>query len=275
MSTTRRTLLVGATSLSAVAAVPLSTTQASRAEPVRAVKRYDGFSAPVGMAFDAAGNLYVAEWSAGRVSRIAADGTRKAFATGLEGPAGLAIGPDGAIYVGSYARDEIYHFTPEGQRSVFVEGLATPAGIGFDRSGRLLIANRRTNQVLAVTADRRLLPVISDLQTPVGVVQKADGGYVVANIAGGITIVRVDGSRVEAGQGFRAPGAGIVQTSGGRVFVADYGGTTVREILMSGSSQAVADGFSSPVGLVLTPDQTALLTATWGDGSIYQIDVPQ
>lgn len=274
MSTTRRTLLV-VTSLSAVAAVSLPTTQASRAEPARAIKRYEGFGGPVGMAFDAAGQLYVAEWSAGRISRIATDGARTVFATGLEGPAGLAIGPDGAIYVGSYARDEIYHFTPEGQRRVFVGGLATPAGIGFDRSGRLLIANRRTNQILAVTADRRLVPVVSDLQTPVGVVQRADGGYVVANIAGGVTVVRPDGSRVEAGQGFRAPGAGIVQTAGGRVFATDYGGTTVREILMSGSSQPVADGLSSPVGLVLNPDQTALLTATWGDGAIYQIDIPQ
>ncbi|MQB04907.1 hypothetical protein DXT91_12415 [Agrobacterium tumefaciens] len=111
------------------------------------------------MAFDAAGHLYVAEWGAGRVLRIAPDGTRAVFADGLAGPSGLAIGPDGA----SYFRDEIYRFTPEGARSLHVTGLATPAGIGFDRTGRLLIANRRTNQILGLTDNGRLTTVIDGL----------------------------------------------------------------------------------------------------------------
>ncbi|MHC1551619.1 NHL repeat-containing protein [Phyllobacterium sp. K27] len=256
----------------AIAALPLPaatvTAYANQAVPV---KLWDGFSSPVGMAYDATGNLFVAEWGAGRISRIDPDGNRTTFADGISGPTGLAIGSDGTMYVASYSRDEVYRFTPTGERSVHVTGLATPAGISFDRSGRLLIANRRTNQILAVVGNNRLEPVIDGLRTPVGVVQTPDGGYVVSNIDGDVTIVRPDGSRIRTDEAFSTPGPGVAMTASGRVFVVDYGGTTVREILPDGKSRAVADGLRSPVGLVLAPDGASLLTAAWGDGTIYRI----
>ncbi len=275
MMTVLRTLVTSSALALATAASPIpsalpASAQASSATPV---KLWDGFNSPVGMAFDAAGNLYVAEWGAGRVSRIDPAGVRSTFADGLAGPSGLAIGADGTIYVASYSRDEVYRFTPDGARSVYVTGLATPAGIGFDHAGRLLIANRRTNQILVVTADGRLQPVIEGLRTPVGAVQTPDGGYVVSNIGGGVTIIRPDGTRIEAGEAFATPGPGVAITKEGRVFVVDYGGTTVREILPSGESRIVADGLRSPVGLTVAHDGASLLAAAWGDGTIYRIPV--
>lgn len=275
MTTILRTLLAGSALVMASFTIPAASPSAAQALPATPVKLWDGFSSPVGIAFDAAGNLYVAEWGAGRVSRVDPDGKRSTFAEGLSGPSGLAIGADGTIYVASYSRDELYRFTPEGVRSVHVTGLATPAGVGFDRAGRLLIANRRTNQILAVAANGRLEPVIEGLQTPVGAVQTPDGGYVVSNIGGGVTIVRPDGTRIEAGKAFRTPGPGVAITKEGRVFVVDYGGTTVREILPSGESRSVADGLRSPVGLTVAPDGASLLTAAWGDGTIYRIRIPK
>lgn len=265
MTTTRRTLLAQGIALPiALAAGPK---RAAAASPERL---WDGISSPVGMAYDADGALFVAEWSAGRVSKFTPAGKRETFARGLSGPSGLAIASDGTIYVASYSSDVIWSFTPDGKRSTHATGLATPAGLSFDWSGRLLVANRRTNQILAVERSG-LRPVISDLNTPVGAVQTPDGGYVVSNIAGGVTIVRPDGSRAEAGQDFRTPGPGVAITRSGRVFVVDYGGTQVREILMSGGSRVYADGFSSPVGSVVAPDQSALLTATWGENAIFRI----
>lgn len=152
-------------------------------------------------------------------------------------------------------------------------GLSTPAGLGFSRSGQLQIANRRTNQILEVTDEGKLRVVIDDLHTLVGVVQTKAGGYVVSNIDGGITIIRPDGHRIEAGAAFIKPGPGIVITKDERVFVVDYGGTTIREIMGSGTSRIIVDGLKSPVGLVVSQDEKSLLTATWGDGAIYRIDI--
>jgi sugar lactone lactonase YvrE len=80
------------------------------------------------MAFDKSGNLYAAEWSADRISRVEPDGKRTTFAGDLSGPSGLAIDAEGNIYVASYSRDEIYRFTPDGSRETWLTGLATPAG---------------------------------------------------------------------------------------------------------------------------------------------------
>ena len=238
------------------------------------VKRWSGFQSPVGMAFDRAGVLHVAEWSAGRITRIDPSGRRSVLASGLAGPSGLAIDADGAIYVASYAASEVWRFTPEGRQSTYVTGLATPAGLGFDRQGRLMIANRRTHQILVVNQGGKPEVLIDRLNTPVGAVQTADGGYVVSNIAGGVSIVRPDGRRLEAGRALRSPAPGITINAAGRVFVADYGGTTVHEILPHGASRPVADGLPSPAGLVAAPGGATLFAATWGDGALYEIRIP-
>ena len=222
------------------------------------------------MAFDSKGNLFVANWSAGTVDRIGADGERTVFAENLSGPAGLAIDKDDAVYVASYSSDLIYRFTAAGAQSVHVTGLATPAGLSFDQKGRLLIANRATNQVLAVMENGTLQPVAGGLRTPVGAVQRRDGTLVVANINGGITILAPDGERREINDVFSRPGPGVALTADDRVFVVDYGGTTVREIRTDGSTDVVADGLRSPVGLTVAPDGD-LLVATWGDDTAYRI----
>lgn len=78
---------------------------------------------------------------------------------------------------------------------------------------------------------------------------------------------------VEAGQDFATPGTGIAQTPDGSIFVVDYGGTTVREISPAGGLRVLADGFSSPVGLVPLPQGDALLTADWGNGAIWRLEI--
>lgn len=240
------------------------------ADAAEAERLWTGFSSPVGMAFDAKGNLFVAEWGAGRVSRIAPDGSRTSFAQGLSGPSGLAIDREGLIYVASYSQDEIYRFTPSGDRETLITGLATPAGLGFDRSGRLLVANRRTNEILVFDKEGNRSVAVSGLRTPVGAVHQPDGGYVVSNIGGGVTILRGDGKRIETGRSLRTPGPGIAQTANGRVFVVDYGGTAIHEVFADGTTVPFADGLSSPVGLTVSPSGD-LFAADWGNGAIYRI----
>ncbi len=65
--------------------------------------------------------------------------------------------------------------------------------------------------------------------------------------------------------------AGGAQTQDGRVFVVGYGDATVCEALISGGSRDLAEGLSSPVGLVLVPDGSVLLTADWGNGAVLRI----
>ncbi|MCM8566004.1 hypothetical protein [Thauera linaloolentis] len=176
----------------------------------KSTRIHEGLSSPVGMAYDASGNLYIANWSAGTVLRFAPDGKRSVFAEGLSGPSGLAISTAGDIYVASYSEDLVWRFTPAGDQSIFVRGLATPAGLSFDARGRLLIANRRTNQILAAHPDGKIDVVAEGLQTPVGAVELPNGDLLVSNIAGGISLVSGAPRARTINSDLGSPGPGIV-----------------------------------------------------------------
>ena len=225
------------------------------------------------MAYDASGNLYVANWSAGTVLRFSADGKRSVFAEGLRGPSGLAISSAGDIYVASYSEDLVWRFTPGGDRSVFVRGLATPAGLSFDARGRLLIANRRTNQILAAHPDGDLDVAAEGLQTPVGAIELPNGDLLVSNIAGGISLVSGSPRARTINSDLGSPGPGIVRAGTDSAYVVDYGGTTVSRVDRNGRRTVIADGLSSPVGLALAPDGS-LTVATWGANAAFRIALP-
>ena len=260
-------------------AVPAVFAQADTAPADRAVVQqkptliHGGLSSPVGMAYDAGGNLYVANWSAGTVLRFAPDGRRSVFADGLSGPSGLAISPAGDIYVASYSEDLVWRFTPSGERSVFVRGLATPAGLSFDARGRLLIANRRTHQILAAHPNGKIDVAAEGLQTPVGAVELPSGDLLVSNIAGGISLVSGSVKARTVNSDLASPGPGIARAGADSAYVVDYGGTTVSRVDRNGRRTVIADGLSSPVGLALAPDGS-LTVATWGANSAFRIARP-
>ena len=260
-------------------AVPAVFAQADTAPADRAVVQqkptliHGGLSSPVGMAYDAGGNLYVANWSAGTVLRFAPDGRRSVFADGLSGPSGLAISPAGDIDVASYSEDLVWRFTPSGERSVFVRGLATPAGLSFDARGRLLIANRRTHQILAAHPNGKIDVAAEGLQTPVGAVELPSGDLLVSNIAGGISLVSGSVKARTVNSDLASPGPGIARAGADSAYVVDYGGTTVSRVDRNGRRTVIADGLSSPVGLALAPDGS-LTVATWGANSAFRIARP-
>ena len=234
---------------------------------------HEGLSSPVGMAYDAGGNLYVANWSAGTVVRFAPKGERTVFASGLSGPSGLTVSAKGDVYVASYHEDLVWRFTQNGDKTVFVRGLATPAGLSFDARGRLLIANRRTHQILAASPDGTIEIVAEGLQTPVGAVELANGDLLVSNIAGGISLVSGGKMARTINTELGSPGPGIVTAGTDAAYVVDYGGTTVSSVNRQGVRKVIADGLSSPVGLAVAPDGS-LMVATWGANAVFQIRRP-
>ena len=58
-----------------------------------------GLALPFGIAAEGDGGLLVAEYSAGRLTRIAPTGARQTVATGLRRPYAIARTPDGSVYV--------------------------------------------------------------------------------------------------------------------------------------------------------------------------------
>ena len=87
-------------------------------------------SSPTGLAFDSAGNLFVAKVGPfGAILKFAPDGTGSTFATfdppGND-PQGLAFDSGGNLFVAVYTANTIYKFAPDGTPSTFASGRAGP-----------------------------------------------------------------------------------------------------------------------------------------------------
>src|SRR4029077_20856887 len=94
-----------------------------------------------GLAFNAAGNLFVAHLHS--ISKYAPDGTKSTFAAGLKYPLGLCFDPEGNLFVSDGAvtdpKSSIFKFTPDGKRSTFATGISS-VGMACDRSGNLFVS---------------------------------------------------------------------------------------------------------------------------------------
>src|ERR1019366_6120704 len=86
------------------------------------------------------------------ISAVSADGTATTFAVGLNGPAGLAFDASGNLYVansssyGIGGNFTISKISPDGNTSTFFsspqEGsLASPTALAFDAAGNLFVCN--------------------------------------------------------------------------------------------------------------------------------------
>jgi sugar lactone lactonase YvrE len=78
-----------------------------------------GMSSPQAIVFDAAGNLFVADFH-GEIYKVAPDGTKTTFASGIGAAVGLAFNASGNLFVSQLIDNgPIFQFTPTGGKSTF------------------------------------------------------------------------------------------------------------------------------------------------------------
>ncbi len=200
------------------------------------------FNGPRGMAFDSAGNLFVADLSNHRIRRITTAGVVTTFAGSSAGfadgtgtaaqfnqPTDIAIDGSNNLYITDSFNNRIRKITPSGTVSTIAgnssifgaidgEGTAArfnaPRGIAIDSNGNLYIGDSSHNRIRKVT--------------PSGTV---------TTLAGDGTAGYVDG--VGTGAQFNAP-CGVAVDSAGNVYVADYSNNRVRKVTSSGTVTTIA-----------------------------------
>jgi sugar lactone lactonase YvrE len=114
-----------------------------------------GFKAPVGLAFDASGNLFVADKTASSISEITGISTAT-VATGLSSPSSVAVDDSGSLYIlqtgiatilripysnGSYGANTT---------TALGTGFVTPSALAADAAGNLYVADSGAPSVTVI-----------------------------------------------------------------------------------------------------------------------------
>ena len=223
----------------------------------------DGVGNTQGLAFDAAGNLYVANAANNTIEKFTPDGTGSVFiSTDLNSPSGLAFDAAGNLYVADHGDNKIFGFDSTGAKiyeSAFNE-LVSPRGLAFDKAGNLFVALDVLHMIYEITPGNSLIEfaVTADgngRNDPFGLAFDTDGNlyasYEDTNIIEKFTSGGV-GSDF-ATTGLNNP-LGLAFDTGGNLFVANQSGGTIEKFTPDGAGTVFANTFPfAPTALAFGP----------------------
>jgi gluconolactonase len=210
-----------------------------------------GLEFPEGPFLDANGDLVVTEINAGKLTKIAADGTKSLFAETGGGPNGAALAPDGSVYVcnngGQVATDgtrkaepgRIQRVTADGKVEDFiteVEGVAldAPNDCVFDKDGGFWFTNPngfgKLGSVCYRSPDGATNRVTDGIQFPNGIGITPDGRFLVIceSMTGSLLSHEIEGPgkvgdrKINGNIGRRSIPDGYCVDSEGRMIVAGF-----------------------------------------------------
>jgi uncharacterized protein (TIGR03437 family) len=247
------------------------------------------FSAPTGLAFDHAGNLYVADLlnqvvrqitPGGTISTVAGTGQYPfngdggpATATDLNQPFGLAVDASNDVYISDSQNHCVRVLTPDGNIHIVA---GTGGASGYSGDGGPAI-KAKLNQPLGIALDRAGNLYIADAGNNVIRMVATDG--TISTIAGnGKSGYSGDGQPATSAQ-LNKPEAVAVDAGGG-IYISDYFNNRVREVVNGVITTVAGNGLccysgdsgiatnarvNEPIGLYADPSTGNVYLADFGN----------
>lgn len=191
---------------------------------------FNGLYQPQGVALDANGAVYVADFD-NRVVKLAAGANAQTVLpfTGLNYPEGVAIDEQGGVYVADRGNSRVVKLAPGSQTQTVLPftGLQNPDGVAVDTAGNVYVTDTDNHRVLKLapgSGAQTVLP-ITGLNSPWGIAVDNGGTVYVTGHDTSQVVKLVAGatnSTVLPFTGLNTPLAVAVDKSG-NVYVADRG----------------------------------------------------
>ena len=211
-------------------------------------------SAPVGVALDAAGNLFVSASGSGKIVKFTPGAVKTTFASGLSKPWGLAFDASGNIFVSASGSGQISKFTPAGVETAFATGLNQPMGLAFDAFGNLFVGTSTgvagAGEVLKFTPSGTESIFATGLFDPTSLAFGSGGNLYVAD-HDDARIYRFTPRGVKSTFA-SGPTFGLAFDAFGDLFSSD-GASDIREFAPGGAEAAFANGLSHSGMLAFAP----------------------
>jgi sugar lactone lactonase YvrE len=168
------------------------------------------FWAPAGIAVDAAGNVYVADYGNNLIRKINPDRVVTTFAGAdgvgyFKGPTGVTVDAGGNVYVADFGNDRVALINANGQ-IITLAYLYYPSGLTLGASGNIYTSVPLNNQVWQIHSEG-----VAVLLAGTGA-QGSDNG-------------------IGSAASFSSP-SGIATDAAGNIYVADSGNNLIRKIVI-------------------------------------------
>jgi len=237
-----------------------------------------GLQYPDGVAVDAAGNVFIADYVGGKVVKVTPGGVQTTVpATGLSAPIGVAVDGAGDVFIVDLNLSSAVEVTPSGVQTSVGSGLGSPIGVAVDGAGDVFIGDQENSRVVEITP--------TGVQTTVPATGLNQVWGVAVDGAGDVFIADGRNSRVvevtPSGVQSTVPATGLKQPydvavdGAGDVFIADPQNARVVEVPAGGGPQTtVGSGLSYPSGVAV--DQAGdVFIGDQGQDTVFEVNRSQ
>jgi sugar lactone lactonase YvrE len=258
-----------------------------------------GLRGPQGMARDAQGNVYVAEYDGGQIAKFTPNGNLLArIGTDLQNPAWIERA-GATLYVTERKANRILRLNADGTLSPVTGTVEEPLGLAADIMGRLMIVSHTTSQLLVLPPGAKFITQAPAPANPTGaetegpapspfvplyvapavegkrygyrcIAVDRDGTLFFTDETDGQLMLRTPAGRVAVWARNLSDPTAVVVSPTGSVFVAEEGAGRVSRVNAEGTTTLVADGLGQPRDIEFLDSKTMLVSDRQG-GVIWKV----